>query len=406
MTAPLLLAWICAAIGLQLLIGLGVAIWRHRPATAEAPTDTTAPHPAPAWAGWRSFRVAARHWEDPSHSQCSFHLVPEDGLALPTFYPGQFLTFALKVALPEGGLRPVTRCYSLSDQPHPDHYRVTIKRVPAPPDRPQLAPGLSSTHFHDHVQVGDVLHLRAPAGHFHIDPQDDAPVVLIGGGIGITPMMSMLLWCLHHQPHRPVHLFYGLRNQSEHAFKPELEALAQAHPQFKLHVVYSRPGPHDVLGSDFQHTGHVTVALLREHLPHGRHQFYLCGPGPLMNTLVPALHSWGVPESDVHHEAFGPAAVQPGAPAPAAPDASPVDVQFKRSGRTLDWRPSDGSLLAFAEAHGIALDSGCRSGGCGCCQTRVLRGQVHYAQRPDHTPAAGHCLPCVGTPGGALVLDA
>ncbi len=92
--------------------------------------------------------------------------------------------------------RTITRCYSLSDRPDPAHYRVTIKRVPPPADRPELPPGLSSSHFHDQVHEGDVLRVKAPSGHFLIDPDPGVPAVLIGGGIGITPMMSMLRWCL------------------------------------------------------------------------------------------------------------------------------------------------------------------------------------------------------------------
>jgi uncharacterized protein len=76
------------------------------------------------------------------------------------------------------------------------------------------------------------------------------PAVFVAGGIGITPMMSMLRWCVAEQPERPVHLFYGVRSSADHAFKPVLEELARAHPTFRLHVVYSNPGQGDVLGQD------------------------------------------------------------------------------------------------------------------------------------------------------------
>ena len=155
---------------------------------------------------------------------------------------------------------------------------MTIKRVPAPADHPEFDPGLSSNHFHDHVQVGDILRVKAPAGHFFIDPDPNVPAVLIGGGIGITPMMSMLRWCMAQQPQRVVHLYYGLRNSGEHAFKQQLEEIAASHPALRLNIVYSRPGESDLQGRDYQHPGHVDVELLRRTLPHGRHQFYVCGP--------------------------------------------------------------------------------------------------------------------------------
>lgn len=410
MTAPELLGLIAAALLFQLGLGLAWTWWRRSAAvdtTGTTTVETPSLRPDAAWQGWREFRVARREFEDPARTQCSFYLEPLDRQALPPFRPGQFLTFALEVATRAGGTRSITRCYSLSDRPDPTCYRVTIKRVPAPADQPGLMPGLSSNHFHDHVQVGDILRLKAPAGHFVIDTDPAQPVVLIGGGIGITPMMSMLRWCLAEQSQRTVHLYYGLRNSREHAFKAQLEALALAHPNLRLQVVYSRPAESDVAGRDYQHQGHVDVELLRRTLPHGRHRFHLCGPPALMQALVPALLEWGVQADDLHYESFGPASVKlPDTSTPAGVNQAPVEVHFRRSGRTLNWDGRDASLLDFAERHGLQVESGCRSGGCGSCETRVLRGRVEYDRPPDHDPAAGRCLLCVGRPAEPLELEA
>lgn len=412
MTALQLLAWIGAALLLQLAAGIGWGLWR-RATTPAAAEQATAPATKPdaAWNGWREFRVDRREYEDRARTQCSFYLQPVDGQPLPPFKPGQFLTFSLDAAAPgsdrDAGPRPITRCYSLSDRPDPKYYRVTVKRVPPPADHPEFEPGLSSSHFHDHVQVGSVLRVKAPSGRFHIDPDPGVPAVLIGGGIGVTPMMSMLRWCLAQQPQRPLHFYYGLRNGREQAFKAQLQELAATHPSLRLHVAYSRPEPEDEAGRDYQHRGHVDVDLLRRTLPHGRHRFYVCGPPAMMQTLVPALAEWGVPGADIHYEAFGPASVRlPGAAAAPAEAPAEVEVQFRRSGRTLQWDGSDASLLDFAERHGIAVESGCRSGGCGSCETRMLEGSVQYEHAPDHDVAAGHCLLCVGRPATALVLEA
>jgi ferredoxin-NADP reductase len=419
MTAAQLFAYISVALLLQVVAGMAFAVWR-RPAAAVAlmPAGVEeglagAGSFSGAWSGWREFRVVRREFEDAAQTQCSFHLRPVDGAPLTPFQPGQYLTFSLKVPGDTtggpGGPRAITRCYSLSDRPDPTGYRITIKRVPPPAAPADLPPGVSSGHFHDRVHEGDVLQVKAPSGHFFIDPDASVPAVFIAGGIGITPMMSMLRWCVAEQPDRLVRLYYGVRHRGDHAFKRVLEDLAAAHPAFKLNVVYSSPGADDLAGRDYQHLGYIDLDLLRCTVPHGRHQFYVCGPPPMMQSLVPALREWGVQAGDIHFEAFGPASVRPTGPVsnePAAAGAASVDVRFSRAGRTLIWSGQDANLLDFAERHGLAVDSGCRSGSCGSCQTRLVSGVVAYADKPDHDLPKGHCLLCVGKPQSALVLDA
>ncbi len=139
------------------------------------------------WDGVRAFLVDRKVPE--SETITSFYLKPQDGEPLPPYLPGQFLTFRLNV--PEHPT-PLTRTYSLSDSPHRDYYRVSIKRLSAPEDQPDLPPGLSSNHFHDHVERGTRLCLKAPRGKFYLDPTDDTPIVLLSGGVGLTPVISML----------------------------------------------------------------------------------------------------------------------------------------------------------------------------------------------------------------------
>ncbi len=411
MTAPLLLAYICAALMFQLAVGIGVAMWRRRAVAARTPLapDLQAVQLAVgAWPGWRAFRVARREFEDLTQTQCSFYLEPLDGVALPPFKPGQFLTLTLQIAS-AAGPRTITRCYSLSDQPEPMRYRITVKRVNAPAERPDLPPGAASGHLHDQIREGDVLQVKAPSGHFFIDPDPTVPLVLIAGGIGITPLLSMLHWCLAEQPGRRVHLYYGLRHSGEHAFKLQLEQLASAHPHFHLRVLYSRPLPKDVPGRDYHHARHIDIGLLQRTLPQERHQFYVCGPAAMMESLVPALVRWGVPQQDIHFEAFGPASVRlPDAAPQAQPagQATTLAVHFRRTGRTLVWDGQDASLLELAERHDLAVESGCCLGACGVCETKLISGTVRYANPPEHDVAPGHCLLCVGVPESALEIEA
>lgn len=419
MTALQLLLIISTALLLQVATGVGVAVWRRRAVAIREPQ-----HVAPAvsfastgaWPGWRDFRVTRRAFEDAAQSQCSFYLQPVDGIPLPDFKPGQYLTVTLPVGDGNGSATPsssgaerrLIRCYSLSDQPDPAAYRITIKRALAPPDRPDLPPGVASNYLHDHVQEGDLLQFKAPTGQFFIDRDATVPAVFIAGGIGITPMVSMLRWCLAMQPQRVVHLFYGVRNSADHAFKHLLESLAESSAGFRLHVVYSCPRAEDVLGRDYQDTGYIGLDLLRSGLAHGRHQFYACGPPLMMQSLVPALRAWGVREDDIHYEAFGPATV-PRAEfktnEPLAATAMTLDIRLSRSGRTLVWHGQDNNLLDFVERQGVSVESGCRSGSCGTCETRLASGTVHYGDQPDYDISPGHCLLCVASPKSALVLE-
>jgi ferredoxin-NADP reductase len=430
MTAAALFGWIALGVGIQVALLMALAFSHHMQryrelrrrvpqgdAVAAVPAENAASAVA-SWSGSRPFRVVERVIEDAAGTACSFHLAPEDGSALPAFLPGQFITLRLEPGDGPAAGRPLVRCYSLSDAPRADHYRITVKRIAAGAGTPAAPAGACSNFLHDCVQVGSVLQLRAPAGHFHLDA-GQGPVVLIGGGIGITPMLSMLEWSLAQQPGREVWLFYGVRNSREHVMKQRLEALAATHANLRLHVCYSDPAAADRPGQDFMHRGRVGLALLRQLLPLRPFHYYVCGPAAMMATIVTELQQWGVPPDHLHSEAFGPASVPraalpamaphavetPGAATPVA-DAAGIAVRFARSGRDVTWSPGSGSLLELAEAHGIAVSSGCRAGGCGSCQTSIAAGEVTYRQVPDFDPEPGSCLLCVCTPRTAVTLEA
>jgi ferredoxin-NADP reductase len=412
MTAPMLLAAISAVILVQVVIGICIAFWRLQHSEAAAlpiSSDTAVTAATGTWAGWRDFRVESDTFEDHTQTQRSLILAPMDGLPLPDFAPGQYLTFSLDLAAsPTEPKRTIVRCYSLSDRPNSKSYRITVKRMPAPLTPPDLPSGAASSFIHDAIHSGDILKVKAPAGQFVLDRTSDVPAVFIAGGIGVTPMISMISWSLAHQPERRLHLFYGVRNSGDHAFRAFLEELARSHPAFLLDVLYGAPGPHDVQGEDFQHAGFIDVALLKRVLPHGRHLFYVCGPPAMMASLVPALVDWGVPKSDIHFESFGPASsgyVQPMTSAAGAQVTRPVDVQFRRSRRTVAWTGEDASLLDFAERHDIFVESGCRTGSCGTCETRLVSGEVRYGSKPDFEVPLGACLLCVSVPVSNLVLE-
>jgi ferredoxin-NADP reductase len=357
------------------------------------------------WNGYRKFTVAkkARECED----VCAIYLKPHDGKALPPFKPGQYLTFQLDIP---GRDKPLVRCYSLSDGLHHSHYyRVTIKKEKAPPDRPELPPGAASSYFCDRVREGDILNVRAPTGHFFLDMTKTNPIVLIAGGVGVTPLLCMAQAIAASGSKRETWFFFGVRNAQEHLHKAELEKLAAEHENLRLHVCYSRPGSNEVKGRDYQHEGRVSIELLKALLPSNNFEYYLCGNGAFMKSITDGLEAWGVPEKDVHFEAFGPATVKKKTAPPTPIETaflSKLNVTFSRSGKTVHWEPSAGNLLDFARSQGVRIDSGCCAGSCGSCLVAIKSGSVHYLKPPDAEPEHGACLTCICRPEADLILDA
>lgn len=361
-----------------------------------------------SWNGQRKFYIDRKVME--AKDVCSFYLKAHDHKPLAPFLPGQFLTFQLKI--PDQP-KPVIRCYSLSDGPtETDYYRVTIKRLGPPPKSPEAPPGLSSSFFHQELNEGDILDVRAPSGHFYLDQTSEKPVVLIGGGVGLTPVLSMLNTICRTGSKRETWFFYGVTNRSEHAMYEHLANIRKTHDNVRIVVCYSRPSEDCVKDRDYDHEGFVSVELFKKLLPSNNYEFYICGPPPMMEMVTSDLKTWGVPDADVKFEAFGPATIKRKTPPKPAQDAAAaaeaadgVEVVFARSDKTLRWKPDHGSLLEFAEQNGIQIDSGCRAGGCGTCVTALKEGEVSYLSEPDAEPEEGSCLACIAVPKTRLVLD-
>ena len=349
------------------------------------------------WDGYRKFRIIKKIKETESIS--SFYLVPNNDKPLPTFFPGQYLTFQLKIP---GQAKPVVRCYSLSDSPHPDQFRVTIKREMPPKDNPDAPPGLVSNFFHDSLNENSIVDIRTPRGHFFLDMKKNKPVVLLAGGVGITPVLSMLNAIVALGIKRETWFFLGVKNKKEHVMQEHLETVANENENVRLHVCYSKPDPSDVEGQDYHHKERVSVDLLKRLLPSNNYDFFICSPPGMVKVLREDLAAWGVPKDKINFEAFGSATVKE-CNTQEVPD---VEVTFAKSGKTIPWDPKMNSLLDFAEANGINMDSGCRGGNCGSCLTAVTKGSVNYISEPGSEPEAGSCLTCISVPKEKLTLDA
>ncbi len=250
---------------LQVVYVLWSVVWQHRGtlqllhhAIAEARERTEATRQETlrrrertelSWMGYRKFEVQRKVFEDENRSICSFYLVPHDKRPLPNFRPGQFLTFDLDIRpdmaerrpahrrpyetlghfVQERQQKPTVRCYSLSDCPRPHTYRVTIKRIPSPPTDHAAPPGLASNFCHDPVKEGDILNVKAPSGNFFLDVSREHPVVLIGCGVGVTPLLSMLNAIVATGSKRETWFFYGVRNGKEQIATEHLVNIAREH---------------------------------------------------------------------------------------------------------------------------------------------------------------------------------
>lgn len=351
-----------------------------------------------SWQGYRKFEVKTKTPEGDS-GICSFQLVPHDGKPLPPYQPGQFLTFKLSIP---GQKKPVIRCYSLSDcyRESDDHYRVTIKKIPAPADKPKAPPGLASSFFYDHLNEGDILDVKAPAGQFVLDLKRDVPVVLLAGGVGITPLLSMLNAIVASGQNRETWLFYGVRNRAEHIMKEHMDRIRRDFDNVHICSCYSDQAATDTQGHDYHCAGRITVDLLKEKLPSNNYEFYICGPPPMMAALTEGLKGWGVPQTTIKSEAFGAASVQKAAKAVKA------KITFTKSKKDIAWDPQAGNLLEFALRNGIPIDSGCRAGSCGTCKVALRDGKIEYVQESEFDCEPGSCLTCLAMPKGDITLDA
>ncbi len=340
----------------------------------------------------------------------SFYLVPDEGQPLPSFMPGQFLP--LKLDIP-GQFKPVFRTYSISDSPHKDYYRLTIKREPPPPDRPDLYPGVSSNYFHDQVEPGTNLLAKAPRGKFYLDTNIDNPVVLLSAGVGLTPLVSMLNSIIDCGSKRQVWFIHGARNSNEHAMGEHIRKVAEENDNVHIHVAYSKPLKDNIEGRDYDSKGHVDLELLKRVLPGNEAEFYLCGPPLFMKSLFNGLLEWKVPEYCINYEFFGPASLlndrekvsTPKRAAEAMDCSSEIEVDFSASGIKSNWNPSFESILDLAEANGLSPDYSCRSGICHTCMCRMQSGEVEYVEEPLDQPEEGCVLICVARPKSNVVID-
>ena len=330
----------------------------------------------------------------------SFYLQPQ-GQPVPKFKPGQFLTVKTPIADSD-----TIRTYTVSSAPADDTLRISVKRESSNEDaRPA---GVFSNFIHDRLSVGDIIQAKAPCGAFTFDASEARPAVLLAGGIGITPMVSMarhaLIEGVRTRYIRPMTLITSASNGEQRAFFDELNDIAtQSGGSIRSYSLLSQVDSDMEAGKDYHHNGRISARFLQAVLPLDDYDFYLCGPSAFMQSMYDILRELGINNTRIFSEEFGPASLQRDAdqatteftPKPIATEAI---VEFSESQVEQAWSEGDGSLLDFAEAHGFSPEFGCRSGQCGACKTTLVSGAVSYQTEPTSPLEDNEILLCCAVP--------
>ena len=354
----------------------------------------------PVAPGFRPLAVTAIDRE--SADVLSLTMQSPDGQPLQMALPGQYVVLRLERTV---GGAPLFRSYSLSGPVSTERYRISVKIE---------RNGATGSYLREHIRVGDALDVTLPRGSFTLQ-SGERPVVLLSAGIGATPVLAMLYALAKERSTRQVWWLHATRDRQHHPFAAEVRRLVLALARGHIYVCYSRPGPHDEIGEDFDATGHLSRSVFEDVGVTREADVYLCGPTRFMADMREALATLGVAPERIHVEIFNgsesmtPGVVGAATRAPHLPkdeaDTGPL-VSFARSGITAHWKASAyQSILELAEACDVPARWSCRTGVCHNCESGLVSGAVSYRPEPLEKPADGNLLICCSQPLRDVVID-
>ena len=332
--------------------------------------------------------------EQESEDVVSFWFAAAGKQPMARFVPGQHIVLAIPQE--SGGF--IYRPYSLSSASDElDHYRISVKREMVESDGGEFV-GKGSAYLHDRLAVGDALHIKAPGGQFASIPADNTPLVLISGGIGITPFLSILHSLAQENARRPVHLFHAVRSMDNFPFQDELKRLVQQLEHFHLRVHISQAA--GSLPEAWLHAGRLNLgeALASVDLAPAP-QFMLCGKPEFSKALHDELLTHNVAPEQIHAESFGASMIR------GDEDGGEYAISFSTSGRKVQWTAQEESLLSLAESNGVDASSGCRYGACQACEATLLSGEVSYPEGVQPPAGKNRILLCSARPRSDLELE-
>lgn len=240
------------------------------------------------WKNFKEFVLVEK--EHVCETVKSYVFKPLDSSPIPKHIPGQFMV--MKVKTEDPNMQDVARCYSILNKPNEEFYKISVKKVDN---------GVMSGYLHDKLEIGDIIKSRIPMGNFVINEElpSTTPLVLISGGIGVTPLLSMLL---ENADKRNIHFIQAVQNSTMHPFKKEIENSCKKN-NLKNTVFYSNPLDCDTLGKDFDVLGFVTKEWLKENTDLNS-DYYFCGPPVFLDLMEKYLTELGVDSNRINFEKF------------------------------------------------------------------------------------------------------
>jgi ring-1,2-phenylacetyl-CoA epoxidase subunit PaaE len=322
--------------------------------------------------------------------------VPPDLRETFAFKAGQHLTLKADI-----GGEEVRRNYSLCTAPDDQDWMVTVKRI---------AGGLFSNWVSDHLKPGDTLDVLPPHGSFTttFDASMSRRYVGFAGGSGVTPIISLIRTALKEEPNGRFTLLYGNRDSSSVIFLDALAALKDRYMgRFELyHFLADEAGDVDLFN------GMLDQAVCNDAIDRligdaaAIDEWFICGPGPMMDSAEAALVDRGVIKEKIHIERFTadrPSAAMAEKVAALQTRAAGTSLSVTLDGRTRRVEFTQSNILDSARAAGLPAPFACKAGVCATCRAKVTTGKVEMAARyglTDEEIAAGYVLTCQSVPAG------